>query len=107
MALKTIDNPGVAWQEHIVDVPPLCPRTGNPIEGSTITIAYGPGESLLEVYSLRDYIAGFVGSEEVRDLERLVCVVARDCAGVLDTSVAVQGNFRLNIGQVVICKSRS
>mgnify|MGYP001613945954 CR=1 FL=1 len=104
MALKTIDNPGVAWQEHIVNVPPLCPRTGNPVEGSTITIGYQPDTRLLEVYSLRDYIAGFAGSESVRDLEQLICVVAHDCRLALGVPVVVQGNFVLHIGQTVICK---
>lgn len=107
MALKTIDNPGIVKQTHELAIPPLCPKTGNPIEGSLLTIAYRPAGKLLEVYSLSEYLASFVGSETVRDIEQLAQVVAGDCAVALGVKVSVIGKFILTIGQTVICECQS
>lgn len=110
MILKTIQNPNISRlvkQTHEVEVPPLCPKTGNPIAGSTLTITYIPNNELLEVYSLNEYVASFIGSPEVRDLELLTQVVARDCHQVLGTKVNVTGKFILNIGQTLICECES
>lgn len=110
MILKTIANPTISKiskQIHEVAVPALCPRTENPIAGSTLTISYMPDEALLEVYSLNEYIASFIGSKEVRDLELLTQVVARDCHSVLGVQVFVVGKYVLNIGQTVICECES
>src|SRR5262245_54665563 len=107
MILKTIDNPTISKltkQTHEVNIPSLCPKTGNPIAGSTFTITYIPSEKLLEVYSLNEYIASFIGSNEVRDIELLTQVVARDCHEILGVHVSVTGKFVLNIGQTVICE---
>jgi len=60
MILKTIDNPKISkLTKHIheVEVPSLCPKTGNPVTGSTLTITYTPGQKLLEIYSLNEYVA--------------------------------------------------
>ena len=110
MTLKTIANPTISKirkQIHEVAVPPLCPRTENPIAGSTLTVSYIPDEKLLEVYSLNEYIASFIGSNEVRDLELLTQVVARDCQNALGVNVLVIGKYILNIGQTVICECES
>jgi 7-cyano-7-deazaguanine reductase len=110
MILKTIKNPNIAKltkQINEVQVLPLCPKTGNPIAGSTLTITYIPNEELLEFYSLNEYIASFIGSQEVRDLELFTQVVARDCHEVLGVKVSVVGKFILNIGQTLICECES
>jgi 7-cyano-7-deazaguanine reductase len=110
MLLKTIKNPTISKltkQIHEVDVPALCPKTNNPIKGSTLTIAYAPKEELLELYSLNEYVASFIGSNEVRDLELFTQVVARDCHDVLGVKVTVTGKFVLNIGQTLICECES
>ena len=110
MTLKTIANPTISKirkQTHEVAVPSLCPKTGNPIEGSTLTISYVPDEKLLEVYSLTEYVASFIGSNTVRDLELLTQVVARDCHSILGVNVSVIGKYLLNIGQTVICECES
>jgi 7-cyano-7-deazaguanine reductase len=110
MILKTINNPTISKltkQTHEVVVPPLCPKTANPIAGSTLTIMYVPEDKLLEVYSLNEYVASFIGSREVRDLELLTQVVARDCHEVLGVKVSVIGKYILNIGQTVICECQS
>jgi len=106
MILKTIKKPTLSKltkQTNEVQVPPLCPKTGNPTAGSTLTITYIPKEELLEFYSLNDYVASFIGSNEVRDLELFTQVVARDCREVLGVKVSVIGKFILNIGQTLTC----
>ena len=110
MILKTINNPKISKltkEIHEVVVPPLCPKTSNPITGSILTITYIPADKLLEVYSLNEYIASFIGSNEVRDLELLTQVVARDCHEVLGVKVTVIGKYILNIGQTMICECQS
>jgi 7-cyano-7-deazaguanine reductase len=110
MQLKTIDNPKISKltkQTHEVNIPALCPKTGNPIAGSTFTIVYIPKDKLLELYSINEYIASFIGSNEVRDLELFTQVVARDCHEILGVAVNITGRFVLNIGQVVICECSS
>ena len=110
MVLKTIDNPKISKlikQTHEVVIPSLCPKTGNPIKGSTLAITYSPNQKLLEIYSLNEYIASFIASNDVRDLELFTQVVARDCHNVLDVPVSVIGRYILNIGQTVICECES
>ena len=110
MNLKTIDNPTIAKlskQTHEVQVPSLCPRTENPIQGSTVTISYAPDQKLLEIYNLNEYIASFIGSQEVRDLELLTQVIARDCHEILGVQVFVVGKYILNVGQTIICECES
>jgi 7-cyano-7-deazaguanine reductase len=110
LTLKVIDNPKISRltkQIHEVNVPSLCPKTGNPIAGSTFTITYTPSEKLLELYSINEYIASFIGSNEVRDLELFTQIVARDCHDLLAVEVNVSGRFILNIGQVLICECQS
>ncbi|MEP7137377.1 MAG: hypothetical protein ABI904_20830 [Chloroflexota bacterium] len=110
MIIKTINNPKVSKQTkqiHEVEIPPLCPKTGNPTKGSTLTITYAPSDLMLEVYSLNEYIASFIGSNETRDIELFTQVVARDCHAALGVDVSVVGRFILNIGQVVICECQS
>ncbi len=107
MPLQTIDNPRIATltrETHDVQVPPLCPKTANPIAGSTLTVSYVPAQKLLELYSLRDYVASFIGSQDVRDLELLTQVVARDCHDALGVKVSVTGRYVLNIGQTLVCE---
>ena len=72
--------------------------------GSTLTITYSPKDELLEFYSLNEYVASFIGSNEVRDLELFTQVVTRDCREVLGVKVSVIGKFLLNIGQTLICE---
>lgn len=110
MILKKIKNPNISKltrQIHEIQIPPLCPKTGNPIAGSTLTIAYAPEDELLELYSLNEYVAAFIGSNEVRDLEQFAQVVARDCHEALQVKVEVTGRFVLNIGQTLICECES
>ena len=53
MNLKTIDNPKISKltkQIHEVNVPSLCPKTGNPISGSTFTGVQAGTDNGVRIY---------------------------------------------------------
>lgn len=83
--------------EHILDLPELCPASRNPAPGSTLSVAYTPGERFLELFSLDAYVLAFTAHPVVRDLELFVQTVAEDCAAVLEQPVTVTAHFRLNM----------
>jgi 7-cyano-7-deazaguanine reductase len=108
MLLKTIDNPHISTlTSETHQVPSLCPKTSNPIAGSTLTISSTPQGKLLELYSINEYLCSFIGSQEVRDLELLTQVIARDCREALGVKVSVTGKYVLNISQTMICECES
>lgn len=78
----------------------LCPVSGEPQEGSSLSIAYRPALLLLETKSFRRYLALFAGENErqVRDLEQLAQVVALDCAALLGAEVRVIAHYVLQSG---------
>jgi 7-cyano-7-deazaguanine reductase len=68
--IQTLDNrfPGREYEVELADpeFTSICPLTGAPDFG-TLTIRYVPGEKLLELRSLRDYLAGFRSREILQD----------------------------------------
>ncbi len=94
---------GVVLQEcHTLALPPCCPVSKNPREGSTISISYEPVTCVLEVASLFAYIHQFVGGLRdgagelvVRDMEGMIAKIAMDCSQVLGVSVEVQADLML------------
>ena len=82
----------------------LCPISGEPQPGSTITISYNAGALLLETKALRQYLASFVGQNPhgVRDLEQAAQVIAQECANMLHTNVHVHAEYLLNVGKMEV-----
>lgn len=82
----------------------LCPISGEPQAGSTITISYDASKALLETKSLRAYLASFAGENVhgVRDLEETVQVVAQHCADVLRKPVQVIAHYHLKVGEMKV-----
>jgi 7-cyano-7-deazaguanine reductase len=82
----------------------LCPVSGEPQPGSTITISYNAGALLLETKALQHYLASFAGENPhgVRDLEQAAQVIAQQCANVLGTSVYVQADYYLSVGKIEV-----
>ena len=83
-------------ERHILDIPPCCPVSGNPLLGSTITIIYRPQAVVLDVIPLPSYIRQFVGGLrgkdgmiEVRDMEAMIQRIASDCCAALGVAVRV------------------
>ena len=82
----------------------LCPISGEPQPGSTITISYNAGALLLETKALRQYLASFAGENPhgVRDLEEAAQVIAQQCADILHTRVELSALYHLLIGEMVV-----
>jgi len=82
----------------------LCPISGEPQPGSTITISYNAGSLLLETKALRQYLASFAGENPygVRDLEQAAQVIAQACADLLGIRVDVSALYHLNIGEMEV-----
>ena len=82
----------------------LCPISGEPQPGSTITISYNAGALLLETKALRQYLASFAGENPhgVRDLEEAAQVIAQQCADILHTRVDVSTLYHLVSGEMEV-----
>lgn len=82
--------------EHVLHLPELCPMTRNPKPGSTLTLRYRAGATLLELFSLDAYIDAFVGHPVVRDMEFFVQTVAEDAAHALGSEVWAVADVQFN-----------
>jgi hypothetical protein len=89
---------------HTLPLPAMCPVSSNPAAGSTVTVSYTPGATSLEVVSLHDYIAAFVGGrridgEEIVSMEAVPERLAVDAAAALGVPVTVAASLVINPGQ--------
>ena len=97
----------VTHQAHAIELPPMCPVSGNPRAGSYVVIRYVPVGCFLEVYSLRAYVRRFVGGwlrdgRHIRDMEQVVQTIAADCAAALGVTVAVRAHLNLDAGRMTL-----
>ena len=105
--LTTIPNgyPALAMRVRLTyPFAQLCPISGEPQIGSTISISYNASVLLLETKALRQYLASFAGENPygVRDLEEAVQVIAQACANVLHIRVQVHAEYLLTIGKMEV-----
>jgi hypothetical protein len=105
MIIETMPNlTGLTnWQTQIVELPQMCPVSGNPQPGSYIAIRYQPQDRFLEVYALRAYLQNYIGGwlrdgALVRDMEQTIDLIARDCAESLGVPVRVRARLILDCG---------
>jgi 7-cyano-7-deazaguanine reductase len=89
---------------HRLDLPSMCPISGNPKPGSHIRILYKADGKFLEVYSLQAYVNSFIGGHPsgVRDMEQTIQKIAGDCALVLGVPVKVYANLILDCGRMYL-----
>lgn len=94
-------------ETHILRLPHCCPITANPQHGSSVEITYRPEQFILEVQSLHDYIASFVGGRgDVRSMEGMIQQIAHDCSktlGGLRVSVVANLNIHPNQEMRLFC----
>lgn len=60
---------------HVVPLPSCCPVSGNPLPGSSITMAYLPKDRVFPVEWLEDMIREYVGghhSRNIRNMEEMI-----------------------------------
>lgn len=95
---------------HTVEIPhACCPRSRNPLTGSTLTLAYDATEQTIEVYSLQKllkrFIGGWPGSDTYpaeRNMEGMVELVARMAADALGVPVEFSSRVLLDCGVMEI-----
>jgi NADPH-dependent 7-cyano-7-deazaguanine reductase QueF len=99
--LRSIPNPhnGAYTVEHTIPVPPLCPVTNNPVDGSVVRICYSNAITVLDVTTLTPYLASFIGSAEYRDMEAVLSRIAADVTAALGVCCTVRGVLALVDGQ--------
>lgn len=107
--LKTLPN-RFAGREYEVELADpeftsICPLTGAPDFG-TLTIRYVPGERLLELKSLRDYLAGF-RSREILQEEVVNEVLDELVAGARPVRAEVEGVFNTRGGMTTRVVARA
>jgi 7-cyano-7-deazaguanine reductase len=83
----------------------VCPLTGAPDFG-TITVRYVPGETLLELKSLRDFLAGF-RSREIFQEEVVNEVLDEIVASAAPVRAEVEGVFNMRGGMTTRVVARS
>lgn len=98
--LATLPNerPDVATRmEHVLEIPRCCPASRNPQPGSTLTIRYRVEERILEVYTLKAYIASFQGghADGTRNMESMIGKIAADAANATGVRVFIHAHLFL------------
>ena len=83
----------------------ICPLTGAPDFG-TITIRYVPGEKLLELKSLRDFLGGF-RSREILQEEVVNEVLDEIVASASPVRAEVEGVFNMRGGMTTRVVART
>jgi 7-cyano-7-deazaguanine reductase len=81
-----------------VDLPPCCPITGNPLEGSTLRLTFIPNDRTFPVEDLEELVREYVGGHKARDIrgmeEMIQDLAQRACASV---GVPVRAEAQLRI----------
>ena|SRR5688572_18255564 len=103
MQLKTQRNEHrcrTTQETHILPLSQCCPISGNPKEGSEVSIEYRANEHFLEVASLREYVDSYIGGRgDVRSMEGMIQQITQDCADAVKTSVHTQARLVIEPNQ--------
>jgi len=87
---------------HILELPPCCPVSSNPLPGSKIFISYTPDKYLLEVISLRKYIDSYQGGKgAIRSMEGMLQAITKDCALAVQVAVTIESELFINPNQQI------
>lgn len=105
--MPNLTNVPIAAQCHHIELPAMCPVSGNPQPGSYIAVRYVPAGAFLEVYALERYLTNYVGGwlrgdRHIRDMEQVVQTIAQDCAQALGVRVAVRAHLSLDCGRMTV-----
>lgn len=84
---------------HRLPLPPCCPVSGNPLSGSTLTMAYLPKDRVFPVEWLEDLIREYQGghpTRNIRNMEEMVQDLALRAAENTGVRVRVRADLRIN-----------
>lgn len=107
--IATIPNrmPSVSLDiRHEVPLPSLCPATGNPQPGSSLSIRYRPTDRLLDVFGITALLNEYVGHTTIRDVEYMIQHLARRLSTVLTVPVMLEAEIVLDIGQRLVVQAQ-
>lgn len=109
LRVQAVTGPAVMMRvRNTVALPPCCPRSGNPREGSSLTLTYQPNGWCLEVYSLRkliadEFVGGFKGKGRYapdRNMEGMIATIAKMAADALQRPVSFRAALLLDAGEM-------
>lgn len=85
---------------HTFDLPRMCPVSGNPQPGSVLEVHYTALDWFLEIETLGEYIASFIGGKQigrafVRDMEQTIQAIAVECAASVGVRVACIARLKI------------
>lgn len=79
---------------HIVDLPPCCPATGNPLAGSKLRVSYRPHGIVFPVEALTDLVAEYIGGfGDVREMEAMIQSIAARVAAIVGVRVRCRADL--------------
>ena len=79
---------------HIVDIPPCCPKTGNPLAGSKLLLSYRPSGIVFPVEQLQDMVAEYVnGRGDIREMESMIQDIALRVSAVIGARCRVRADL--------------
>lgn len=94
---------------HEIDLPPMCPVSANPREGSVLELRYKSREWVLEVYALAAlpdlFAGGFEGIEGYapdRNMEGAIKTMVQMCADAIGEPVQYQARLNLDAGRLTL-----
>lgn len=76
-----------------------CPISGEPRDGSWIAVEYVPKSHILCLDTIAEHLLTY--SDEARDLETIVQMLAIDCQKTSQSSVTVYGHYLLRDGIII------
>ena len=92
-----------------IPLPPMCPISGNPQEGSTLELSYRPNGWCLEVYSLAQVAARFAGGwrgtdryPAERNMEGAVRLLVQMASHALGVRVRGRADLVLDAGRMLL-----
>ena len=96
MSDRTCDQSVTDRIEHWIELPPMCPVSGNPASGS-IAVTYTPTRGrVVDVDGLAAHVAEYVGGRgDVREMERAIQSIAEWCASEARTRVVVVADLEI------------
>jgi NADPH-dependent 7-cyano-7-deazaguanine reductase QueF len=85
---------------HSFDLPRMCPVSGNPQPGSVLEVWYTPDQWFLEIETLGEYIANYIGGHQIgrafiRDMEQTIQQIAADCAASVGVRVVCVARLKI------------
>lgn len=99
-------NPDIATAvELVTPYAGACPYSGEPQEGSVITVRYTPGDRLLELHAVAEWLRP-LSAGEAMDLETVAQSVAAAARAALDVPVVVVASYVLRDGKRMVCRCR-